>query len=90
MKDEEAYFTVTDDDGTKKQAHIVGEFEVDGQNYLTYAIDETEDTVGFYAKRVTYDANGEVKKIETITDSNEKEKVFNAIRNYINEEVGDL
>lgn len=89
MNEEELKFTVTDETGEEKTAHLVGKFEVNKKDYIVYAVEETEEKVGLYIKRVIYNEKGEEESVETITDPEERDIVFNSIRNYIDQEVGD-
>lgn len=90
MNDEDARFTVTGDDGVVRQAYIVGEFAIEGKNYFVYAVDEDENTSGLFIKRIIYNEKGEEESLETITNPEEKELVFTAMRNHINQEVGEM
>ena len=89
MNEEESRFTIMDDNGKERDASIIGEYEVDGKNYLLYAIDENEKEAGLYLKKVIYDEKGEVKDLVSVSDPKEKEIVFPAIIDYINSEVGE-
>jgi len=89
MNDEDMKFTITDENGEEKQAYIIGEFEVDKNNYFVYAIDENEEASGLYAKKIIYNDKGEEERLESITDPEEKEHVFESIKHYINQEVGE-
>lgn len=90
MDNEDAKFTITDENGEKKQAYIIGEFEIENKDYIAYAVDENEDTSGIYVKRIIYNDAGEEESLETITDPEERELVFNSLRAYISQEVGEL
>lgn len=90
MENDEMKFKVKDENGVEKDAYIVGKFEVLEKDYIVYAVEENEENMGLYIKRVVYDKNGEEETYETITDPKEKETVYAAVREFINQEVGDI
>lgn len=90
MENDEMKFKVKDENGVEKDAYIVGKFEVLEKDYIVYAVEENEENMGLYIKRVVYDQNGEEETYETITDPKEKETVYAAVREFINQEVGDI
>lgn len=89
MADENAKFSIIDDKGEERDAFIVGEYEIEGNNYIVYAIAETEDASGLYIKKIIYNEAGEEEAVVSITDPKERDIVFAAMKEYINSEVGE-
>ena len=89
MADENAKFSIIDDNGEERDAFIVGEYEIEGNNYIVYAIAETEDASGLYIKKIIYNEAGEEEAVVSITDPKERDIVFAAMKEYINSEVGE-
>ncbi len=87
MNDEEMKFTITDENGVEKNATFIGIYEVGDHDYSVCAIEETPEKSGLYVKRVVYDEDGEETGLETITDEDERQMVFSAIRAAIDEEL---
>ncbi len=75
-------FMMLDENGVEREARILNKIEVDGQDYLIYAlsISSSEDSV-YVAKIVK---NGEDEEIVSITDSEERERVNSIVIDLIN------
>ena len=89
MNDEDMKFTITDANGEERNATFIGVYEVGDHDYSVCAIEESPEKSGLYVKRVVYNEDGEEEGLETITDEQEKEEVFGAIRAAISEELGE-
>ena len=89
MNDEEAKFTVKDENGVEKNAYIIGKFNVKDKDYVAYAVEEKDDSFGIYVKEIIYNENGEEVDAKSIENPDERDFVFSAIRDLINEEVGE-
>ena len=75
-------FMMLDENGVEREARILNKIEVDGQDYLIYAlsISSSEDSV-YVAKIVK---NGDDEEIVGITDSEERERVNSIVIDLIN------
>ena len=75
-------FMMLDGNGVEREARILNKIEVDGQDYLIYAlsISSSEDSV-YVAKIVK---NGDDEEIVGITDSEERERVNSIVIDLIN------
>ena len=85
MSSEEDKFTVLGEDGLEHEAALIGQYEVEGNDYVVYTIKESDDKNGLYIKKLINDDD-----IVSITDPEEREVVFKAIREFIDNEVGGV
>ncbi len=88
MDSEEKKFSAVDENGVLREGTLIGEYEVEGNDYVLYSLKETEEKVGIYIKKFVTLDNGE-EDLVSITDPDEKELVFTAMREYIDDELGD-
>lgn len=72
-----------DEFGNNIEGKIINIIEIDDIEYLLYSVSENEDEDAIYAKKIVKYASGEEDLID-ITDTQEKDKVFNIVREYIN------
>ena len=80
MEEEDAIFTLTDEEGNESQFALVGQMEVDGQEYLALIPADTEggdEEDEYVILRVTEDENGE-EILVTIDDEDEFDRVADA------------
>ena len=77
----EDLFTLTDEEGNESQFALIGELELDGQEYLALVpVDEdqtAEDEDEYVILKVTADENGE-EILVTIDDDDEFDRVADA------------
>ena len=88
MEDDDAIFTLTDEEGNESQFALVGEMEMDGQEYLALIPVDTTDggeEDEYVILKVTTDENGEEILI-TIDDDEEFDRVADAFEDrFLNE-----
>ena len=75
-------FKIKDSEGVERDASLIGQYEIDNNHYILYSILEDDNKAGLYIKKLL--SNG----LESITNPEEKNIVFKAIREFINNEVG--
>ena len=80
---EDNTINLRDEFGNNVDGKIINIMEIDGIEYVVYAVSANEEEDAIYAKRVIKYANGESDLVD-IVDENEKNKVFDIIREYIN------
>ena len=80
---EDNTINLRDEIGNNVDGKILNIMEIDGIEYVVYAVSANEEEDAIYAKRVIKYANGESDLVD-IVDENEKNKVFDIIREYIN------
>lgn len=80
---EDNIINLRDEFGNNVDGKILNIMEIDGIEYVVYAVSANEEEDAIYAKRVIKYANGESDLVD-IVDENEKNKVFDIIREYIN------
>ena len=80
---EDNTINLRDEFGNNVEGKILNIMEIDGIEYVVYAVSANEEEDAIYAKRVIKYANGESDLVD-IVDENEKNKVFDIIREYIN------
>ncbi len=80
---EDNTINLRDEFGNNVDGKILNIMEIDGIEYVVYAVSANEEEDAIYAKRVIKYANGESDLVD-IVDENEKNKVFDIIREYIN------
>lgn len=75
-------FMMFDENGVEREARILNKIEIDGQDYLIYALSmsSSEDTI--YVGKII--KNGDDEEIVSITDSEEREKVNSVVIDLIN------
>lgn len=88
MEDEEELFTLTDEEGNESQFALVGDMELDGQEYLALIPADTEgggEEDEYVILKVTVDENGE-EILVTIDDEEEFDRVADAFEDrFMNE-----
>lgn len=80
MEEEEELFTLTDEEGNESQFALVGDLELDGQEYLALIPADTEgdgEEDEYVILKVTVDENGE-EILVTIDDDEEFDRVADA------------
>ena len=80
---EDNTINLRDEFGNNVEGKILNIMEIDGIEYVVYAVSANEEEDAIYAKRVIKYANGESDLVD-IVDENEKNKVFDIIKEYIN------
>lgn len=80
---EDNTINLRDEFGNNVDGKILNIMEIDGIEYVVYAVSANEEEDAIYAKRVIKYANGESDLVD-IVDENEKNEVFDIIREYIN------
>ena len=71
-----------DEFGNPKEGRILDVIEIDGNEYLLYAIDSDDDNMDVYIKKIIKDKNGEDDLID-IDNKEEKDKVFSMALEYL-------
>ena len=72
-----------DEFGNQVEGKILNIIEIDDIEYLLYSVSANDDEDAIYAKKIIKNATGEDDLID-ISDLNEKNKVFDIVREYIN------
>lgn len=72
-----------DELGNIVEGKILSIIEIDNIEYLLYSVSANEEEDAIYVKRIIQDENGEDDLVD-ITNTEEKEKVFDIVREYIN------
>lgn len=72
-----------DENGIEKEAQIITVIEVDNKEYVIYSIEKDTDNDNIYVKELFTDNMGN-KNIKDIEENN-KEKIFNIVKELINE-----
>lgn len=72
-----------DEYGNNLKGKALNIIEIDGIEYLLYSVSVSSEEDSLYIKKIIKDENNEDNLID-ITNEQEKEKVFNIIREYIN------
>lgn len=75
----EALFTLTDEDGNESQFALIGQLELDGQEYLALipADSDNDNEDEYVVLKITVDENGE-EILVTIDDDDEFDRVADA------------
>ena len=72
-----------DEFGNQVEGKILNIIEIDDIEYLLYSVRVNDDEDAIYANKIIKNATGEDDLID-ISDLNEKNKVFDIVREYIN------
>lgn len=72
-----------DEFGNQVEGKILNIIEIDDIEYLLYSVRVNDDEDAIYAKKIIKNATGEDDLVD-ISDLNEKNKVFDIVREYIN------
>lgn len=80
---EDNIINLKDEYGNNIEGKVLNIIEIDGIEYLLYSISVSSEEDSLYVKKITKDEYGEDDLID-ITNEEEKDKVFNIIREYIN------
>ena len=80
---ENNYIKLRDEFGNQVEGKILNIIEIDDIEYLLYSVSVNDDEDAIYAKKIIKNATGEDDLID-ISDLNEKNKVFDIVREYIN------
>ena len=72
-----------DEFGNQVEGKILNIIEIDDIEYLLYSVSVNDDEDAIYAKKIIKNATVEDDLID-ISDLNEKNKVFDIVREYIN------
>ena len=80
---EDNIINLKDEYGNNIEGKVLNIIEIDGIEYLLYSISISSEEDSLYVKKITKDEYGEDDLID-ITNEEEKDKVFNIIREYIN------
>ena len=81
--DMESNIKLRDEFGNQVEGKILNIIEIDDIEYLLYSVRVNDDEDAIYAKKIIKNATGEDDLID-ISDLNEKNKVFDIVREYIN------
>ena len=81
--EEQDIFEMQDENGVMREARIIDKIEINGQDYLIYALSINEEEDGIYVSKVINNVNGE-EEIVNIQDDNERDIVINTVREVIN------
>ena len=76
--------TLTDEDGVEKDYEVIGDMEIDGNNYLAL-VPADEDGDEFIILKLAVDENGN-EMLVTIDDDDEFDKVADAFEDELMEE----
>lgn len=75
--------TLRDEFGNPVEGKALNIIEIDEIEYLLYSVSANEEEDAIYVKKIIKNANGEDDLVD-INDLNEKNKVFDIVREYIN------
>ena len=75
--------TLRDEFGNTVEGKALNIIEIDEIEYLLYSVSDNEEEDAIYVKKIIKNANGEDDLVD-INDLNEKNKVFDIVREYIN------
>lgn len=81
--EEQDIFEMQDENGIMREARIIDKIEINGQDYLIYALSINEEEDSIYVSKVIKNVNGE-EEIVSIQDDNERDMVINTVREVIN------
>ena len=81
--EEQDIFEMQDENGIMREARIIDKIEINGQDYLIYALSINEEEDSIYVSKVIKNVNGE-EEIVNIQDDNERDIVINTVREVIN------
>lgn len=81
--EEQDIFEMQDENGVMREARIIDKIEINGQDYLIYALSINEEEDSIYVSKVIKNINGE-EEIVNIQDDNERDIVINTVREVIN------
>ena len=81
--DMESNIKLRDEFGNQVEGKILNIIEIDDIEYLLYSVRANDDEDAIYAKKIIKNATGEDDLVD-ISDLNEKNKVFDIVREYIN------
>lgn len=81
--DMESNIKLRDEFGNQVEGKILNIIEIDDIEYLLYSVSVNDDEDAIYAKKIIKNATGEDDLVD-ISDLNEKNKVFDIVREYIN------
>ena len=81
--DMESNIKLRDEFGKQVEGKILNIIEIDDIEYLLYSVSVNDDEDAIYAKKIIKNATGEDDLVD-ISDLNEKNKVFDIVREYIN------
>ena len=79
----ESNIKLRDEFGNQVEGKILNIIEIDDIEYLLYSVRANDDEDAIYAKKIIKNATGEDDLVD-ISDLNEKNKVFDIVREYIN------
>ena len=74
---------VIDENGNEVEATILNIIEIDNNEYLLFSVDANEEDANLFVNKIVRDANGEETTIP-IEHDEERNMVFNSIKEYIN------
>ena len=80
--DKEELFTMQDENGVEREAFIINKLEIDGQDYIVYALSMDNDEDAVYVSKLV--KNGDDEDIVSITDEEERIKVNSVVSDMIN------
>ena len=81
--DMESNIKLRDEFGKQVEGKILNIIEIDDIEYLLYSVSTNDDEDAIYVKKIMKNADGEDDLVD-INDLNEKNKVFDIVREYIN------
>ena len=81
--EEQEIFEMQDENGVMREARIIDKIEINGQDYLIYALSINEEEDSIYVSKLIKNVNGE-EEIVNIQDDNERDVVINTVREVIN------
>ena len=79
----ESNIKLRDEFGKQVEGKILNIIEIDDIEYLLYSVSTNDDEDAIYVKKIMKNADGEDDLVD-ISDLNEKNKVFDIVREYIN------
>lgn len=79
----ESNIKLRDEFGNQVEGKILNIIEIDDIEYLLYSVSTNDDEDAIYVKKIMKNVAGEDDLVD-ISDLNEKNKVFDIVREYIN------
>lgn len=80
--DKEEIFIAQDENGVEREGFLINKLEIEGQEYVVYALSMNNDEDSIYVSKII--KNGDNEDIVSITDEEERIKVYSIVNDMIN------
>ena len=75
-------FMMLDENGVEREGFLINKLEIEGQEYVAYALSMNNDEDSIYVSKII--KNGDNEDIVSITDEEERIKVYSIVNDMIN------